>query len=343
MKKIVNSVFLIGQLKLVRKLFFPSKKLGIALVGLGNYSEKKLIPSILKSKYCYIAGIVSGTPDKVNKWAKRLFIPSANCYNYQNFDTIISNASIDIIYIVLPTFMHAEFTIRAANAGKHVICEKPMAMSIDEAESMINACKKANVKLGIGYRLYYEPHHLKLLELVKNKKYGEIKSIESSLGFNIKDKSNWRLNEQLGGGAIMDWGIYLVQNARRLMGTMPVSITSKGENNTMSWEFEFKNGVIVKSYITVSAFTDKLCITFENAIIELSPAYGVSNIKGTAIDKKISRFTKNYQAIAQIDDFAYSILNDTPLLCSGEEGLQDILLIEKIKLAAQTGKKITIS
>ena len=132
-----------------------NNKLGIALVGLGNYSEKQLAPALQETEHCYLAGIVSGTPDKVEKWTSKYNIPVDNIYNYENFDEIISNRDIDIVYIVLPNSMHAEYVIRAAAAGKHVICEKPMALTTHECDEMIDACKKAGTMLSIGYRLHF--------------------------------------------------------------------------------------------------------------------------------------------------------------------------------------------
>ena len=133
-------------------------KLGIALVGLGTYSTHELAPSLQETEHCYLAGIVTGTPEKATSWAKKYNIPETNIYNYDNFDSIIHNDDIDIVYVVLPNAMHAEFCIRAAKAGKHVICEKPMAVSVVECDAIIEACKSANVKLGVGYRLHSEPY-----------------------------------------------------------------------------------------------------------------------------------------------------------------------------------------
>src|SRR5687768_13355956 len=107
-------------------------KLGIALVGLGSYSTNQLGPALKQTSHCYLAGIVTGTPSKENSWASRYNIPKANIYNYKNFDEVAGNSDIDIIYVVLPVSMHKEFTIRAAKAGKHVICEKPMALNANE-------------------------------------------------------------------------------------------------------------------------------------------------------------------------------------------------------------------
>src|SRR5438876_11739072 len=128
-------------------------KLGIALVGLGKYSSGQLAPALQETEQCYLAGIVTGNPEKAKKWSKKYEIAEKNIYNYQSFDSISDNPDIDIVYIVLPTSMQAEYVIRAAKAGKHVICEKPMAITVEECNLMITACKEANKMLSIGYRL----------------------------------------------------------------------------------------------------------------------------------------------------------------------------------------------
>jgi len=204
------------------------RKLGVALVGLGNYSTNQLAPALQETDSCYLAGIVTGTPDKAKTWAEKYNIPQKNIYNYQTFDQIRDNPDIDIIYIVLPNFLHAEYTIRAAQTGKHVICEKPMAMNVTEARQMIDACDKAKVLLSVGYRLYFEPHHLEMRRLAAEKTFGNVKVIESGLGFTVPGPNSWRLDKKIGGGgAIMDLGVYAIQGARRILNEFPVSVTAQ--------------------------------------------------------------------------------------------------------------------
>ena len=157
----------------------PEKKLGIALVGLGGYSSGQLGPALQQTRNCYLAGIVTGTPSKAKDWSARYNIPAANIYNYENFDSIANNPAIDIVYVVLPIAMHKEYTVRAAKAGKHVICEKPMAISVSECEEMIAACRKANRMLSIGYRLHFEPFNKEMMRLGQQKVYGKILEIEA--------------------------------------------------------------------------------------------------------------------------------------------------------------------
>ena len=151
----------VGALALTSSPFGPAfgtgkrKRLGIALVGLGAYSSGQLAPALQQTKTCYLAGIVTGSPAKAITWSAKYKIPERNIYNYENFDAIKNNPEIDIVYVVLPISMHKDFTIRAALANKHVICEKPMALNAAECKEMIRACKKAGkcYQLGIGYIL----------------------------------------------------------------------------------------------------------------------------------------------------------------------------------------------
>src|SRR5262245_35605871 len=125
----------------------PARKLGVALVGLGSLSTNQIAPALQKTKFCRLVGVVSGTPAKIQQWKDKYGIPPANCYSYEEYDRIKDNSDIDIICVVLPNSMHAEYTIRGARAGKHVFCEKPMANSAKDCEAMVAACREAKHKL----------------------------------------------------------------------------------------------------------------------------------------------------------------------------------------------------
>jgi glucose-fructose oxidoreductase len=175
-----------------------TKKLGVALVGLGGYSGGQLAPALVDTQHCYLAGIVTGTPSKEKVWMEKYNIPRENVYNYENFDDIANNDAIDIVYVVLPNSMHAEFCIRAAKAGKHVICEKPMAISVAECDAIIDACKAAGVKLGMGYRLQSEPYTKELKRFAKEKPYGDIHYVSCEAGYISEgNPTAWRLNHAL--------------------------------------------------------------------------------------------------------------------------------------------------
>tara|TARA_R110000744_G_scaffold51673_4_gene111146 strand:- start:692 stop:1312 length:621 start_codon:yes stop_codon:yes gene_type:complete len=160
-----------------------NKKLGIALVGLGSYSTYQLAPSLQETEYCYLAGIVTGTKEKGSIWKEKYNIPNQSIYIYDNFDAIVKNDTIDIVYVALPNSMHADFCIRAAKAGKHVICEKPMAVSVAECDAIINACNENNVKLSVGYRMQSDPYTKEVKKFVKEKTFGDVLFVSSDAGY----------------------------------------------------------------------------------------------------------------------------------------------------------------
>src|SRR5882762_11497745 len=144
-------------------VFRENRKLGVALLGLGRYSTGQLGPALRETKLCYLAGVVTGHPEKGEKWAADYNLNKKNIYSYETFDRIADNKDIDIVYVVTPPALHPEFTIRAAKAGKHVISEKPMATSVADCDAMIAACQTAKVKLSIGYRLHFDPYLKELM------------------------------------------------------------------------------------------------------------------------------------------------------------------------------------
>src|SRR6186997_1986082 len=162
---------------------YQKEKLGVALVGLGYYSTDLLAPALQQTKNCYLGGIVTGTPSKAETWKAKHKIPDKNIYNYQTFDQIANNDDIDVVYVVLPPSMHAEYVIRAANAGKHVWCEKPMALTVAECQAMIDACNKNKAKLSLGYRMHHEPNTQKIIQFGRDKKYGNIIKVEAYAGY----------------------------------------------------------------------------------------------------------------------------------------------------------------
>src|SRR5438309_552870 len=205
----------------------PGKKLGWAIVGLGSLSINQILPAFAKCEKSKVVALVSGHPDKANKLAVRYGVSPKNIYNYQNYDTIKDNPEIDIIYIVLPNGMHAEYTIRGHQAGKHVLSEKPMANTPAECQQMIDAARKANRKLMVAYRCRYEPYNQEAIRIARQQELGPTKVILADHGFNIGDPNQWRLNKQLaGGGSLMDIGIYSLQAARYLSGEEPTEINA---------------------------------------------------------------------------------------------------------------------
>jgi predicted dehydrogenase len=329
-----------------------NKKLGIALVGLGYYAERLLAPALAETEHAYLAGIVTGTPAKAEKWKKQFNIPDKNVYTYQTFDQIKDNKDIDVIYVVLPNSMHHEYVIRAAQAGKHVICEKPMAVSVKECEEMIAACKKANVKLSIGYRLHFEPFTQEAMRVGQKQEFGKVKFVEASDGFKIGDPTQWRLKKSLaGGGAMMDVGVYCIQGARYSTGEEPTYVTAqefktdpvkfKEVDETITWQMEFPSGAVSTSLTSYSASTERLFLSAENGWLELRPAFGYGPLAGKTHKGELKLPIVNHQA-KQMDDFALCVKENRESSVNGEEGVKDLRVIEAIYKSIKTGTRVKV-
>ncbi len=333
---------------------FDGQKLNVALCGLGVYAGY-LARGLEASTYCRLAGIITGTPAKAESWKKKYDIPEKNIYNYQNFDEIIHNKAIDVVYVVLPNSMHKDFTIRAAKAGKHVIVEKPMAMNAQECREMIDACKNAKVQLAVGYRLHYEPYNLEMKRLGQEKVFGPVRLIEVSLGYKAGDPKEWRLHKALsGGGPLVNVGIYCVQAARYVLGEEPVAVTAQfgpvtnptlfsEVEESITWQMDFPGGAVANSSSTYNCSIDRFFASADHGLFELSPAVSYGPFKGRTSKGELNFPVINQQA-AQLDGIGKDILDNKrlPAHISGEEGLKDTIIMEAIYQSARTGKKVSL-
>ncbi|MDQ8202569.1 Gfo/Idh/MocA family oxidoreductase [Pelagicoccus sp. SDUM812003] len=322
--------------------------LGIALAGLGMYAIGELAPALQQTKRSHLAGLISGTSSKRKKYGKEYQIDDQHIYTYETFDQIADDDAIDAVYVVLPNAMHAEYSIRAAEAGKHVICEKPMAVSVAECEKMIDACKANGVTLNVGYRLHHDPHHDALREAAKTLPLGPVTSIQSEFGFRMKDLSHWRLHKELsGGGPLMDVGIYCIQAARYCTDEEPIAVTAReyktdpetyySVEETILWEMEFPSGVVAACHSSYNYRCERLYVAYSNYhTAELSPAYYYRGIEGN-LGKEVFDFGDHSQQAAHMDAISRSIYDGIPTTTGGEEGLQDMRIIEAIYKSAQNG------
>ncbi|MEX0894721.1 MAG: Gfo/Idh/MocA family oxidoreductase [Balneolaceae bacterium] len=328
-----------------------SEKLGIALVGLGNYSTGQLGPALRETKLCRLSGVVTGTPAKEPKWADEYGIPESNIYNYETFDRIADNPDIDIIYIVLPNGMHAEYSIRAAEAGKHVISEKPMATSVADAQAMVDACRKADRKLSIGYRLNFEPHNEEVMRLGQKEVFGPVQQMEGGFSFDItRTPDVWRLDKELaGGGPLMDVGIYVVQASLYTTGELPLSVDARivTENHevfdeveeTIYWEMEFPGGATLNAESSYSEGAHYFRAEASDGAFSLGPAFGYGGIQGKSSKGQMDYPQVNQQTL-QMDAFADCIFNDRKSRVPGEMGIRDMKILMAIYESAETGRRI---
>lgn len=303
-----------------------------------------------------ITGLVSGHPDKAHKFAAEYNVPEANIYNYENFDKIRDNPEIDAVYIGLPNSMHAEYVIRAAEAGKHVLCEKPMATSLKDCENIIAACRKNNRKLMIGYRCHFQSSHLRARELVRSGAIGKVEVIEGAAGFDITP-GVWRLNKALaGGGPLMDIGIYALNASRFVLGEEPTQIQActssdpsdprfKEVEENISWTMKFPSGALASMTSTYGANQENfLRLHGSKGNLEIN-GFGYSGISlklqqfGPAGRNEVSTQSDNahdpYQFVVESDYFSRCVLdNKEPSEASGEEGMKDFAIMQKIYQSA---------
>lgn len=329
-----------------------SKQLGVALVGLGYYSTDLLAPALQLTKNCKLTGIVTGSPEKIPLWQERYGIKDSNVYNYENLHQVADNPEIDIIYIVLPPFMHSEYCIKAANAGKHVWCEKPMAMTEAECQAAIDACKKNKRKLSIGYRMQHEPNTQTIIGWGQRKVYGKIRTVTAKAGYYDGRTSHWKQDKERGGGAMYDMGVYPLNAARYVTGEEPIAVTARHEtqrpeiytevDETTFFSLEFPSGARAECMTSFGKNVNELMVNADDGWYGLSPFQSYSGIKGETSDgKKLNKRISNQQA-KQMDDDALSILENKEPLVPGEEGLRDIRVVEAVYRSAAEGKRVSI-
>jgi predicted dehydrogenase len=326
------------------------KKIGYAVIGLGRIAGH-FMPGVRNTTNSQITALVSGHPDKAHRIAAEYNIPAGSIYNYENFDEIAHNPAVDAVYVALPNSMHAEYTIRAAKAGKHVLCEKPMATSVADCEKMIAACKAANVKLMIAYRCHYEPTNLRAIKLIRDGALGQVQTIQSAFGFNI-GKGEWRLNKQLaGGGPLYDVGIYSLNACRYLTGEEPDHIAAfasvidhDGRFNEVeendSWTMHFPSGILASCSTTYGAnmegyfrvYGSKGWLQVDNAFV-YEGLHLRADLSGKQLDEpNPARDPSHFQAEAE--HFSHCIQNNLEPQSPGEEGLRDMRYIAEIYRSA---------
>jgi predicted dehydrogenase len=301
-------------------------------------------------------GVLSGTPSKIKDWQSKYSIPEKNCYNYENFDAIRTNPEIDAVYIITPNALHHSQAIRIAKAGKHVICEKPMAINAKEGQEMVDACKRANVKLLVGYRLHFEPKTLEIIRMRKEGELGKALFFQGLSGFRIGDPTQWRLNKKLaGGGSMMDIGIYSINGARYMIGEEPVWVTAQetktdpvkfkpGVDETIQFQLGFPSGAVASCLSTYSMNNlDRFFLNAEKGFGELFPATGYGPIKGRTNKGELTHPHVTHQTV-QMDEMAAIILEGKqPIVpVDGEEGVRDLKIIDAIYEAIKKGKKVDL-
>jgi glucose-fructose oxidoreductase len=330
------------------------RKLGVALMGLGLYSLGELAPALTHTKLCRLAGVVTGSHAKGVAWSKKYGYPEKYIYNYGNLDEMASNPDIDIVYVVTPNTLHAEHVINVATkAGKHVICEKPMASSVADCNAMIAACEKARVKLSVGYRLKFDPYHIELDRIARERDFGTLTNITGAFSWTFGERA-WRIEKPLsGGGPLMDVGIYVIQAACRAAMSQPVAITAIGRPKTkpelfnsveeaIDWTMEFPGGVTSKASTSYAENAEFFRAEGEKGWLYMSPAYSYRGLQMETSRGQLRDPTVHQQSL-QMDDFASCILTGRQTPVPGEMGRDHMKIIEAIyKSAASGGARVLV-
>ncbi len=331
------------------------KVLRVAILGLGSYGTRvaEAMQSCTRAK---LVGVISGTPSKITDWQKKYNIPEKNCYNYDNFDNIKNNPEIDAVYVITPNALHHDEVIRVAKAGKHAICEKPMAVNAKEGQEMVDACKANNVKLLVGYRMHLEPHTLEIIRMRNAGDFGKVLFFQGLSGFIIGDPTQWRLNKALsGGGAMMDIGVYSINGSRYMIGEDPIWVTAQetknnpqkfkeGIDETIQFQLGFPGGAVASCLSTYSMNNlDRFFLNGDKGFAELFPATGYGPIAGKTNKGPIDAPITTHQTV-QMDAMAGIIFNNekTVVPVDGEEAVKDLKIIDAIFEACKTGKKIDL-
>jgi glucose-fructose oxidoreductase len=331
----------------------PARKLGVALVGLGNYSRGQLGPALRETELCRLAGVVTGDPAKGAKWARDYGFPKTSVYGYDTMARMADNPDIDIVYVVTPNGLHAEHCIAAAKAGKHIICEKPMGNSVADCDAIIAACRAARVQLSIGYRLFFDPYHIELMRLAREKDFGPLLKTEGDFGF-VMDHHQWRATKKLaGGGPLMDLGVYLIQAACMVAGGVaPQAVTAQvgpktrpdifaDVEETISWTMEFASGQVSKAVTSYAHSRNQFRAEGAKGWIELKE--NAFMYYGLEVETSRGRlhYGKTNQQARQMDGFAQCLLTGQPTPVPGEMGRRDLAIIEAIYASAENGGRRT--
>ncbi len=336
----------------------PGRKMGWAIVGLGNLAINQILPAFAKCEKSKVVALVSGHPDKAAKLAARYGVSPQAIYDYQSYDTLKDNPEVDVIYVVLPNSMHAEYTIRGAEAGKHVLSEKPMANTPGDCQAMIDAAKKAGRKLMVAYRCRYEPFNKEMIRMAREQELGPVKVIVADHGFNIGDPTQWRLKKEFaGGGSLMDIGIYSLQAARYITGEEPVEInavtyTTPGDvrfkevEETINFQLRFPGGVLASCTSSYGyAGQNKYRVIATKGWFELEPATSYTGLRmkirrnNATEDRDLPQ--RDHFAL-EMDHMSDCVMENKDPLTPGEEGLRDLKLMMAIYEAARTGKTVKV-
>jgi predicted dehydrogenase len=309
-----------------------------------------MIPAIHQSSYCGLAAVICGEDHDKRQVAASYEISEQEVFYYDQMEAICKDQSIGLVYIAVPNTLHYKYALKAAAAGKHILCEKPLAPSVKECAEMIAACKQHNVRLYTSYRLQFSPHHQEIARLGVSGVMGKVKRIKAYNSIQLEaDKSAWRLKKELaGGGSLLDVGIYLVQACRYVTGEEPVYVKAHTENkrpdlfteveDTVHWEMGFPSGAVATCTCSYSDEQSFIEVEAEKGSFSLNPAFVFEGIHGK-MNQEEMKFPDVMPEALLLDHVAYSILYKAPSPVNGTEGMKDIRVIAAIYRSINSGQE----
>jgi len=326
-----------------------------AVVGQGYFAQSAILPAFAEAPDCELVALFSDDTTKLDVLKAKYDV--AHALGYDQYDEFLRSGAVDAVYIALPNHQHCDFTVRAATAGIHVLCEKPMAVTSEECERMIAACAQANVKLMIAYRLHFDEGNLAAVELVQGGKLGQPRFFTSAFSQQVSEE-NTRTQARQGDGPLYDVGVYCINAIRYLFRAEPTHVTAFASRRADDARFR----EIDEQLAVTLLFPDARVATFVCSFgavttgwfevvgtegrLRVDPAYtNVEPVRHelTTGDKtKTKKFKRRDQVAGELQYFATCLLNGEVPEPSGEEGLADLRIIEAITEAARTGTRVAV-
>lgn len=333
-----------------------SRPIRYAVVGLGYIAQSAVLPAFRHAKNSELVALISSDPVKLDKLAKKYGVEYTG--NYSDLELILEQANVDAVYLALPNSLHHEYTLRAAELGVHVLCEKPLAMDADEALEMVEAAEDNGIKLMTAYRLHFEPANLEAIEIAQSGQLGDLRAFHSVFSMPVRDPSNIRLSEELGGGPLGDLGVYAINAARYIFQSEPTEVIALTGNNGDPRFYEVDEMIMAvlkfpeERLATFTASFNATATSYYEVIgtegrLRLEPAYAYTGelvshltLEGST-RKKV--FKRKDQFAAEISYFSDCIQNDLQVEPCGKEGLADVEIIQALRESAHLGERILLN
>jgi predicted dehydrogenase len=339
-------------------LVATSKRVGYAVVGLGSISEVAVLPAFRNSKKSKLVALVSHDKRRAEQLGAKFGVGNENCFAYEDYDRCLSNPAIDAVFIASVNGAHAEQTIRAAAAGKHVLCEKPMANTVEDCRRMVDACRSNRVQLMTAYRKYFEPGSVALKKLVKSGKLGRIRHIFSVYTEIVDPNKTWQLNQKrAGGGSLMDIGIYCVSTMRWVAGSTPIDATAhiwtddpkrfSEVEDSIAFRLTHPDGLVCQGASSYSAAAASFIqVHGEKGWAALNPAFAFEEERRLFGKIRARWFEQRFKVIdefvLELDAFSDCLRRGRNPEPDGMEGLRDIATIQAIYRSAREQRTVPI-